>query len=163
MQVSNSYHSNLYQTLGDTNRDTPKAGSTDNKLATEQTSDRVTLSPEATKELEKLAAYSGKASTYLPGATNLNNPNLFKPGYASQLANFENQHRAELNEYQGKFKDYYNQTKLDFGIHTNEQHYQRVTHARDNNPDFQRAFEDKLRGDPRMLELMGKLGVKQPE
>lgn len=124
--------------------------------------DKVTLSPEAQKEFEKLAAYPSSIGEYLPKVNTLNNTDAHKIGYATWETSFRDSYKLELKEYGDKFNAYYNQTKAEFGIHNAYEHYEKVIKPEGNNPAFQHAFEDKLRSDPRMLQLMNVLGIKQP-
>jgi|GEM_PF-3844252 len=122
----------------------------------------VTLSPEAMAEFEKLAMCTEQAGAFLPKVTVLNNPDSHKIGYAAWAEGFQNTFKNELSEYGDKFKGYYEETKIDHGIFTIEDHYEKVLSLKGGNVEFQQAFEDKLKNDPRMLELMSILGIKQP-
>ena len=124
--------------------------------------DSVTLSPEAREEFEKLAAYPGWAGEYLPKVNVLNNPDAHKTGYSAWATSFRDTHRSELNEYNSKFRDYYQEAKTEHGIVTKDDHYTQVIAAKDENPAFKQTFESKISRDPRMLELMNILGIKQP-
>lgn len=125
--------------------------------------DSVTLSPEAKAEFEKLAAYPGWAGEYLPKVNVLSGEvGSHTKGYAAWESSFRDAHQNELSEYNSRFKDYYQETKAEHGIATNDDHYSQVIAANDRNPAFKHAFENKVAGDPRMLELMSILGIKQP-
>ena len=122
----------------------------------------VTLSPEAMAEFEKLAAYTEQAGEYLPKVTVLNNSDAHKVGYTAWAEDFQNTYKNELSEYSDKFKSYYEETKVDHGIFTVDDHYEKVLSLKGGNTEFQHTFEEKLKSDPRMLELMSILGIKQP-
>ncbi len=125
--------------------------------------DEVTLSPEARKAFEKLAMYSGQAGKYLPKVNVLNNADSHKIGYPAWASDFRNTYKTQLNEYSSKFHDYYNDTKAEHGIETASDHYEKVIQAEKGDDfTFQQSFEDKLKSDPRMLELMDILGIKKP-
>ncbi len=139
------------------------AGVTSQSPPSNTSQDRVTLSPEAKAEFEKLAAYPGWAGEYLPKVNVLSGEvGSHTKGYAAWEANFRDAHQNELSEYNSKFKDYYQETKAEHGIATNDDHYTQVIAANDGNPAFKQTFENKVAGDPRMLELMSILGIKQP-
>lgn len=123
----------------------------------------VTISPEAKAEFEKLAAYTAQTGKYLPKATVLNNSDSHKIGYAAWAEDFQNTYRNELKEYREKFHRLYEENKIEHGIHTADQHYEKVLSLKGGNTEFQQDFEDKLKRDPRMLELMNLLGITAPE
>jgi hypothetical protein len=125
--------------------------------------DSVTLSPEAKTELEKLAAFPGWAGEYLP-KVNVRPSGVGSQtiGYSEWETRFKDAHQNELNEYNSKFKDYYEETKAEHGIVTRDDYYTKVIAAADGNPAFKQSFENKVSGDPRMLQLMTVLGIKQP-
>jgi hypothetical protein len=122
----------------------------------------VTLSPEAMAEFEKLAAYTEQAGEYLPKVTVLNNSDSHKIGYSAWAESFQDTYKNELSEYGDKFKEYYEETKIDHGIFTENDHYEKVLSLKGGNIEFQQSFEDKLKGDTKMLELMSILGIKPP-
>ncbi len=125
--------------------------------------DSVTLSPEAKAEFEKLAAYPGWAGEYLPKVNVLSGEvGSHTKGYAAWESSFRDAHKIELSEYTSKFNEYYEETKAEHGLATNDDHYTQVIAANDGNPAFKQTFENKVAGDPRMLELMSILGIKQP-
>jgi hypothetical protein len=124
--------------------------------------DEVTLSPEAMKEFEKLAMYTEQTGAYLPKVSVLNNSDSHKIGYGAWAEAFQDTYKNELSEYGGKFKTYYEETKVEHGILTADDHYEKVISLKGGNIEFQQDFEDKLSGDPRMLELMDMLGIKKP-
>ena len=124
--------------------------------------DSVTLSPEAKAAFEKLAAYPAWAGQYLPKVNVLNNADSHKTGYAAWEAGFRGTYKNELNEYNNKFKDYYEQTKAELGITTRDDYYSQVIAPENGNLNFKQTFESKVAGDPRMLQLMKTLGIQQP-
>lgn len=123
----------------------------------------VTLSPEAMVEFEKLAMYTEQTGEYLPIVTVLNNSDSHKVGYGAWAEDFQDTYKNELSEYGDKFKGYYEETKIDHEIFTADDHYEKVISLKGGNAEFQQAFEDKMKSDPRMLELMGVLGIMKPE
>ena len=122
----------------------------------------VRISPEAMAELEKMAMYTEQTAEYLPKVTVLNNSDSHKIGYGAWAESFQNTYKNELSEYGDKFKGFYEETKIDHAIFTADDHYEKVISLKGGNTEFQKGFEDKLKGDPRMLELMGILGIKKP-
>ncbi len=124
--------------------------------------DSVTLSPEVKTELEKLAAYPGWAGDYLPQVNvRPSGVGSHTIGYSEWETGFKDVHQNELSEYNSKFKDYYEETKAEQGIVTSDDYYTKVIAAADGNPAFKQSFENKVSGDPRMLQLMSILGIKQ--
>lgn len=121
-----------------------------------------TLSPEARKEFEKLGMYTEQTGEYLPKVNILNNSDSHKVGYWAWAEGFQNTYRNELSEYGDKFKAYYEETKIEHGILTADDHYEKVISLKGGNVEFQQAFEDKLSSDTRMLELMEILGIQKP-
>lgn len=122
----------------------------------------VTLSPEAIAEFEKLAAYTEQAGEYLPKVTVLNNSESHKIGYSAWAESFRDTYKNELSEYSDKFRAYYEETKIDHDILTDDDHYEKVLRLKGGNVYFQKDFEDRLKSDPRMLELMSVLGINSP-
>ena len=158
MQIS-ATSTKLYEGLGSTK--SRELSSPENSAVPSSGEDKLSLSPEAMKGLEKLAAYPGWAGDYLPQVNVLNNPDANKIGYAAWEMEYRDTHKSELQEYERTFTRFYEETKIEHGILTADDHYEKVISAEDGNLAFQQTFESKLRGDPRMLELMGILGVKQ--
>lgn len=128
----------------------------------QSSSDSISISPEATKEFKKLAMYTEQASEFLPKVNVLNNADAHNVGYSAWAEDFQSQHKSELEEYNGKFKEYYAATKIEHGIQNADDHYEKVLSLKEGNTEFQQDFENKLSTDPRMIELMDILGIKKP-
>ncbi len=159
MQISGISNS-IYQTTKASNLSQPTQPNSTTNTSSRESS--VTLSPEAKAELEKMAMYTRQTADYLPKVTVLNNPHSQAIGYAAWAEDFQSRYSNELNEYGKKFKDYYEEAKVDHGILTADDHYEKVLKLKGKNTEFQQAFEDKLNSDPRMLELMDILGIDKP-
>lgn len=159
MQISGIYNNHYSQTNTHASSQSKQSINTESMLARESS---VTLSAEAMAEFEKLAMYTEQTGEYLPKVTIINNSDSHKIGYGAWAEDFQNTYKNELSEYGDKFKGYYEKTKIDHGIFTADDHYEEVLSLKGGNTEFQQAFEDKLKGDPRMLELMSILGINRP-
>lgn len=115
------------------------------------------------KELEKMAMYTEQVGEFLPQVTVLNNTDAHKIGYSAWAEEFQGRYKSELSEYGSKFKELYEETKVDHDILTADDHYEKVISLKGGNTDFQKDFESKLSDDPRMMKLMDILGIKKPD
>ena len=87
--------------------------------------------------VEAYAAYPGWVSDYLPKVNVLNNPDSTQVGYFAWESSFRQEHRRELQEYDGKFKQLYAEAPTE--------------------DEFKQAIDN----DPRMLDLMDILEIRR--
>lgn len=99
-----------------------------------------------TKPLEDYAAYPGWMDEYLPQANILNNIALGKVGDPARVQNYKNQFGDELDEYTEKLQEFWVEAKAG---------YDDI-----DSPVVKERFEQKLRNDSRMLELMNVLETR---
>ena len=116
------------------------------------------LAAESPEGLKKMALPSWYGN-YIPNVNILNSDLSQQPGSVEREQNYINEHRDELNEYSKIFKSHFEEAKVENGIITQEDMYEKVIKNHDFSETLRQSVEQKLNGHPRAIALMEALGI----